>query len=99
MDQETEQKVRRRAYDLWLAAGKPEGSSLRFWKEAEAQVAIEAAAIQGGNKTPHEASIVTARQSCASLRRRSLSEMHAFEREVDGRGRHVPSAIRRCYLP
>ena len=31
--------IRRRAYDLWVAAGRPEGSSLRFWKEAEAQIA------------------------------------------------------------
>lgn len=44
MDQETEQRIRRRAYDLWLADGKPEGCHLRFWKESEAQILAEDAA-------------------------------------------------------
>ena len=52
MDQETEQKIRRRAYELWVAAGRPEGSSLRFWKEAEAQVAAEAEASPGDEPAP-----------------------------------------------
>ena len=50
MDDEMEQKVRRRAYELWVAAGKPEGSSLRFWKEAEAQVVAEAETAPGEDR-------------------------------------------------
>ena len=42
MDQKTEQRVRQRAYELWLSAGKPDGSHLRFWKEAEEQILSEA---------------------------------------------------------
>ena len=35
MDLETENRTRRLAYELWVAADMPEGSHLRFWKEAE----------------------------------------------------------------
>ena len=49
MDQETEQRIRRRAYELWVAAGKPEGSSLRFWKDAEAQIVAETQAASGAD--------------------------------------------------
>ena len=52
MDQDTEQKIRHRAYELWVAAGKPEGSSLRFWKEAEAQIVAEGEAASGGEQHP-----------------------------------------------
>ncbi len=39
MDQQTENRTRRLAYELWEAAGRPEGSNLRFWKEAELLIA------------------------------------------------------------
>ena len=35
MDREAENRTRRLAYELWEAADRPEGSHLRFWKEAE----------------------------------------------------------------
>lgn len=52
MDEATEQQIRRRAYELWVAAGKPEGSSLRFWKDAEAQVAAEAETAPDADRDP-----------------------------------------------
>ena len=39
MDQETESRIRLLAYELWLAADRPEGSHLRFWTEAEKLIA------------------------------------------------------------
>ena len=55
MDEAMEQQIRRRAYELWVAAGKPEGSSLRFWKEAEAQVIAEATPDADPESGPSEA--------------------------------------------
>lgn len=43
MDQKTEQRIRQRAYDLWVAFDKPEGSHLRFWTDAEKQILSEIA--------------------------------------------------------
>jgi Protein of unknown function (DUF2934) len=31
----TDDKIRERAYQLWEAAGRPEGDGVRFWIEAE----------------------------------------------------------------
>lgn len=39
MDRETESRIRLLAYELWLAADRPEGSHLRFWTEAEKLIA------------------------------------------------------------
>lgn len=36
-----EERVRRRAYELWEAAGKPAGDHERFWHQAEAELAAE----------------------------------------------------------
>jgi len=33
---DNEQLVREKAYELWLAAGKPEGSQLEHWEQAKA---------------------------------------------------------------
>ena len=43
-------KVRERAYELWEAAGKPEGQEERFWREAERQLKEEQ--IKHETKTP-----------------------------------------------
>ena len=39
MDQVTENRTRRLAYELWEAADQPDGSQLTFWKEAELLIA------------------------------------------------------------
>lgn len=36
-----EHRVRARAHDLWIEAGKPEGQDERFWFEAEQQIDAE----------------------------------------------------------
>jgi hypothetical protein len=43
---EREAKIRSRAYDLWEAAGCPEGREQEFWKQAEALIDEEG----GGDK-------------------------------------------------
>ena len=47
MDQETENRTRMLAYELWVAADRPGGSHLRFWKEAELLIAALDAASDG----------------------------------------------------
>jgi len=36
-----EEKIRRRAYELWEQSGKEDGSEMDFWLQAERQVAAE----------------------------------------------------------
>jgi Protein of unknown function (DUF2934) len=36
-----EEKIRRRAYELWERSGKKDGSEMDFWLQAERQVAAE----------------------------------------------------------
>lgn len=36
-----EQQIRRKAYELWEAAGRPEGRQAEHWAEAERQLAAE----------------------------------------------------------
>jgi len=43
---EREAKIRSRAYDLWEAAGCPEGREQEFWKQAEAPFAAIAAGMR-----------------------------------------------------
>ena len=58
MDQHTEQRIRQLAYELWIASDKPEGSHLRFWKEAEILVAamdkveLSSAKVSGSQDQP-----------------------------------------------
>jgi hypothetical protein len=43
MNQEMEDRIRQRAYDLWLESGEPDGSELAFWLQAEQEIKGEAA--------------------------------------------------------
>jgi Protein of unknown function (DUF2934) len=36
-----EHRVRERAYQLWEAAGRPDGRSDEFWQRAEAEIVVE----------------------------------------------------------
>ena len=36
-----EEKIRRRAYELWEQSGKKDGSEMDFWLQAEREVAAE----------------------------------------------------------
>lgn len=36
-----EQRVRERAYEIWLRAGQPEGKSNEHWRQAEAEISAE----------------------------------------------------------
>jgi hypothetical protein len=40
----TEDEIRQRAYELWLAAGEPEGRADSFWYEAEKELITKDAA-------------------------------------------------------
>lgn len=42
----SEDKVRTRAYELWLEAGSPEGRDEEFWKQAQSQVSAPSAPTQ-----------------------------------------------------
>jgi hypothetical protein len=42
----SEEKVRTRAYELWLEAGSPEGRDQEFWRQAQSQVSATSAATQ-----------------------------------------------------
>lgn len=42
----SEDKVRTRAYELWLQAGSPEGRDEEFWQEAQSQVSAPSAPTQ-----------------------------------------------------
>ena len=37
-DQNREDRVRQRAYELWEKEGKPEGADLRFWEQAMVEI-------------------------------------------------------------
>lgn len=39
MDTDRSERIRRRAYELWQAAGSPRGDGEEFWLQAEAEVA------------------------------------------------------------
>ncbi len=38
MDDEYEYEVRHRAYELWVASGRPDGKHQQFWEEAEREI-------------------------------------------------------------
>ena len=38
MDEEYEYEVRHRAYELWVASGRPDGKHQQFWEEAEKEI-------------------------------------------------------------
>jgi hypothetical protein len=42
----SEEKVRTRAYELWLEAGGPEGRDEEFWQQAQSQVSASTAPAQ-----------------------------------------------------
>ncbi|WP_083355040.1 DUF2934 domain-containing protein [Mesorhizobium sp. ORS 3428] len=37
-DQSREERIRKRAYELWEKEGKPEGNDLRFWEMAMGEI-------------------------------------------------------------
>ena len=41
-----EDRIRRRAYELWQAAGSPRGDGAEFWLQAEAEIAQTDPAIE-----------------------------------------------------
>jgi Protein of unknown function (DUF2934) len=41
MDQEMQDRIRQRAYDLWLQNGQPDQSEMAFWLQAENQIKAE----------------------------------------------------------
>ncbi|HTH61616.1 MAG TPA: DUF2934 domain-containing protein [Paraburkholderia sp.] len=43
MDQQTEERIRQRAYRLWQDDGSPEGRADEYWSRAEAQLNAEGA--------------------------------------------------------
>ena len=43
-----DQRVRERAYDIWERAGRPEGSAVDHWVQAEAETAAEEKELERG---------------------------------------------------
>ncbi|MDX8465945.1 DUF2934 domain-containing protein [Mesorhizobium sp. VK23B] len=37
-DETREERIRKRAYELWEKEGKPEGADLRFWEKAMGEI-------------------------------------------------------------
>jgi hypothetical protein len=59
MDRELEDRIRQRAYDLWLENGQPEGSEMDFWLQAEREIrdidsALGAAPDSATNSEPDD---------------------------------------------
>ena len=48
MDADLDERIRRRAYELWEREGRPEGHALDHWRRAEAEVA----GVQPGREAP-----------------------------------------------
>ncbi len=49
MNQEIDDRIRRRAYELWVQNGQPEGHEMDFWFQAEREIKGEE-----GGKAPGE---------------------------------------------
>ena len=52
MEDTLEMQIRQRAYELWDAAGRPEGRAMDFWLEAERDLVPVS---QAGEEDPFEA--------------------------------------------
>jgi hypothetical protein len=62
MNDEREDRIRRRAYQLWNDGGAPEGKSDEYWSRAEKQVAAE---YDADAETSHIASDQTGKRRLA----------------------------------
>jgi hypothetical protein len=52
MNQETDDRIRQRAYELWLQSGEPEGLEMEFWLQAEREITGESREAAGASKDP-----------------------------------------------
>jgi hypothetical protein len=50
-EEEWEYRVRHRAYELWNAAGRPDGKHLEFWEAAERELKTQAKTSANGLDT------------------------------------------------
>jgi hypothetical protein len=48
MDQDREERIRARAYEIWEREGRQEGSHLAHWEQAENELRVE----EGGERQP-----------------------------------------------
>ena len=54
MDFEHQEAVQRRAYELWQAAGYPEGQALAHWLQAERELGLTAGSTLPARDLPNE---------------------------------------------
>jgi hypothetical protein len=54
MADDREERIRALAYELWVAAGRPEGGADEFWYEAERRLKTEDRAGLGEAELPRE---------------------------------------------
>ena len=54
MDSDKEEKIRRRAYEIWEAEGKPEGREQEHWERAAREIEQETSETGGGSTEPPE---------------------------------------------
>jgi hypothetical protein len=52
MNQETDDRIRQRAYELWLQSGEPAGAEMEFWLQAEREITGESREAAGASKDP-----------------------------------------------
>ena len=60
-----DQQIRERAYQIWEAAGRPEGEALEHWLQAEAEIGRAAARARGLDRTRVGRGRLSARKSSA----------------------------------
>jgi hypothetical protein len=49
METEHDERVRQRAYAIWMSEGQPEGGAERHWEQAEAEVRAQGTAAHPGD--------------------------------------------------
>jgi hypothetical protein len=49
---EMNDRIRQRAYELWLQSGEPEGSEMEFWLQAEREIKGEGEQAAGASGNP-----------------------------------------------
>lgn len=54
MSDEREEKIRRRAHELWVTEGKPEGREMDFWLQAERELSAAGTKDAGESGPPKD---------------------------------------------
>ena len=69
MDQSLENRIRERAYDMWIAHGYVHGQAEQHWLAAEREVLATSTAMLAGKPTPKKKPRSSARTATRTLAR------------------------------